>query len=90
MPPKPDSSKAGEQDNDVFFSEGKSGPPMLDDLTGEHRRKYDQVMAGLVAELIKHFTWTRSGGIKCTDTLESALDGVDLSVLSEERSQVLQ
>ena len=41
MPPKQASSKAGEQDNDVFLPEGKSDPPTLDDLTGEHRRKYD-------------------------------------------------
>ena len=89
MPPKPASSKAGEQDNDAFLPEEKFGPPTLEDLTGEHRRKYDQVMVGLAEELIKHFTWTRSGGIKCTGTLESTLDGVDLSVPSEERSQAL-
>ena len=62
MPPKPASSKAVEQGNDAFHPEGKSSPPMLDDLTGEHRRKYDQVMEGLAVELFKRFTWTRSGG----------------------------
>ena len=86
MPSKLASSKAGEQDNDAFLPEGKSGPPTLDDLTGEHRRKYDQVMAGLTEEVLKYFMWTRSGGIKCTGTLESTLDGVDLSVPSEEHS----
>ena len=90
MPNKMFTSKSGEQDNEAFVPEGKTGPLMLEDLPPEHRQKYDQVMVDLAEEVLKHFTWTCSGGIKCTGTLESALDGIGLSVPSEERSQALR
>ena len=90
MPHKPSTSKAGEQDNNTFLLEGKTGPPTLDDLNPEHKRKYDQVMADLAEEVLKHFTWTRSGGIKCVGDPESSLHGIDLSVPLEERSQALR
>ena len=86
MPNKTFASKSGEQDNEAFFPEGKTGPPMLEDLPPEHRQKYEQVMADLVEEVLKHFTWTRFGGIRCVGEPESALHGIDLSVPSEERS----
>jgi hypothetical protein len=41
MPLKPSTSKAGEQDSDTFLPEGKTGPLTLEDLTPEHRQKYD-------------------------------------------------
>ena len=47
-------------------------------------------MADLAEEVLKHFTWTRSGGIKCVGDPESAFHGVDLSVPSEGCSQALQ
>jgi hypothetical protein len=47
-------------------------------------------LADLAEEVLKHFTWTRSGGIKCIGDPESALHGVDLSVPLEERSQALR
>ena len=90
MPNKMFMSKSGDQDNEAFVPEGKTGPPMLEDLPPEHRQKYDQVMVDLAEEVLKHFTWTCSRGIKCTGTPESALDGIGLSVPSEERSQALR
>ena len=90
MPNKMFASKSGEQDNEAFVPEGKTGPPMLEDLPPEHRQKYDQVMADLADEVLKHFTWTRFGGIKCIGEPESALHGIDLSVHSEEHSQALR
>ena len=90
MPQKPSTSKDGEQDDNNFLPEGKSGPPMLDDLTAEHKRKNDQVMADLGKEFLKQYTWTRNGGIRYIGDPESALSGVDLSVPSEERNQALR
>ena len=46
-------SKGGEQDDNSFLPEGKSGQPTLDDLTAEHKRKYNQVMADLGKEVLK-------------------------------------
>ena len=47
-------------------------------------------MADLAEEVLKHFTWTRSGGIRCIGEPELALHGIDLSVPSEECSQALR
>ncbi|KAG2622111.1 hypothetical protein PVAP13_3NG283882 [Panicum virgatum] len=63
---------------------------MLDDLTAEHKRKYDQVMADLGKEVLKQYTWTRNGGIRYISDPESPLSRIDLTVPSEERSQALR
>ena len=90
MPQKPSTSRGGKQDDNDFIPEGKSSPPMLDDLTAEHKRKYDQVMVDLGKEVLKQYTWTHNGGIRYIGDPESAISGIDLSVPSEERSQALR
>jgi len=62
----------------------------MEDLTPEHKRKFDQVMEDLAKEVLDHFVWTRNGGARLVGDPESALSGIDLSVPSEERSQALR
>jgi hypothetical protein len=63
---------------------------MLDDLTAEHKRKYNQVMADLGKEVLKQYMWTGNVEIRYIGDPESALSGIDLSVPLEERSQALR
>ena len=85
MPPKLPGSKADKEDKEAFVPKRRSGPPMLEDLKGKHRWRYDQVMVDLAERVLKNYTWTRTGGIKLVGDPESALRGMDLSVPSEER-----
>jgi len=47
-------------------------------------------LADLGKEILKRFTWTRNGGVRCIGTAECSLDGIDISVPSEERSRALR
>ncbi|KAK1609942.1 hypothetical protein QYE76_033615 [Lolium multiflorum] len=59
-------------------------PVTYGDLTGELKKKYDEIKSALEADLIGSFHRTRSHGIRWKGfTPEGALDGVDLSTPSE-------
>ncbi|KAK1686874.1 hypothetical protein QYE76_047722 [Lolium multiflorum] len=66
-------------------------PVMYEDLTEELKKKHDEVKAILEADLIGSFQRTRSHGIRWKGfSPEGALDGVDLSAPSEERTRSLR
>ncbi|KAK1608936.1 hypothetical protein QYE76_032609 [Lolium multiflorum] len=66
-------------------------PVTYGDLTGELKKKYDEIKSALEADLIGSFHRTRSHGIRWKGfTPEGALDGVDLSTPSEERTRSLR
>ncbi|KAK1605097.1 hypothetical protein QYE76_028770 [Lolium multiflorum] len=66
-------------------------PVTYEDLTEELKKKYDEVKAILEADLIGSFQRTRSHGIRWKGfSPEGALDGVDLSTPSEERTRSLR
>ncbi|KAK1680724.1 hypothetical protein QYE76_041572 [Lolium multiflorum] len=66
-------------------------PVTYEELSGELKKKYDEVKAALEADLIGSFHRTRSHGIRWKGfTPEGALDGVDLSTPSEERTRSLR
>ena len=57
----------------------------------EHKKKYDEIKALLEADLIGSFERTRNHGIRWKGfSPEGALDNVDLSVPSEERTRALR
>ncbi|KAK1648716.1 hypothetical protein QYE76_066521 [Lolium multiflorum] len=62
-----------------------------EDLPAEHKKKYDDLKAILEADLIGAFEKTRSHGIKFKGFQpEGALEGLDLSLPSEERTRALR
>ncbi|KAK1699169.1 hypothetical protein QYE76_015866 [Lolium multiflorum] len=62
-----------------------------EDLPAEHKRKYDELKAIVEAELIGSFEKTRSHGIRFKGfTPQGVLDGLDLSLPSEERTRALR
>ncbi|KAK1604237.1 hypothetical protein QYE76_027910 [Lolium multiflorum] len=66
-------------------------PVKYEDLTEELKKKHDEIKAVLEADLIGSFHRTRSHGIRWKGfTPEGALDGVDLSTPSEERTRSLR
>ncbi|KAK1617111.1 hypothetical protein QYE76_022628 [Lolium multiflorum] len=73
-------------------SEMADGTPVTyEDLTDELKKKYDEVKAILEADLIGSFHRTRSHGIRWKGfSPNGALDGIDLSAPSEERTRSLR
>ena len=66
-------------------------PITYEELPPEHKKKYDEIKALLEADLIGSFERTRNHGIKWKGfSPEGALDNVDLSVPSEERTRALR
>ncbi|KAK1694451.1 hypothetical protein QYE76_011148 [Lolium multiflorum] len=66
-------------------------PVTYEELNGELKKKYDEVKAFLEADLIGSFHRTRSHGIRWKGfSPDGALDGVDLSTPSEERTRSLR
>ena len=66
-------------------------PVTYEELTLEHKQKYDEAKAQFEADLIGSFQRTRNHGIRWKGfSLEGALDNVDLSVPSEERTRALR
>ncbi|KAK1609842.1 hypothetical protein QYE76_033515 [Lolium multiflorum] len=66
-------------------------PVKYEDLPPEHKKKYDDLKAILEAELIGAFEKTHSHGIKFKGFQpEGALDGLDLSLPSDERTRALR
>jgi hypothetical protein len=69
----------------------KRDPVTYEELTPEHKQKFDEIKALFEANLIGSFERTRHHGIKWKRfSPEGALDGVDLSLPSEERTRALR
>ena len=66
-------------------------PGTYEELTLEHKQKYDEAKAQFEADLIGSFEWTHNHGVRWKGfSPEGALDNVDLSVPSEERTRALR
>ena len=66
-------------------------PVTYEELSPEHKKKYGEIKALLEADLIGSFERTRNHGIRWKGfSPEGALDNVDLSVPSEERTRALR
>jgi hypothetical protein len=66
-------------------------PVTYEDLTEEHKKKYDEIKALFEADLIGSFERTRTHDIRWKGfSAEGALDEVDLSTSSEERTRALR
>ena len=66
-------------------------PVTYEELSPEHKKNYDEIKALLEADLIGSFERTRNHGIRWKGfSPEGALDNVDLSVPSEERTRALR
>ncbi|KAK1651459.1 hypothetical protein QYE76_069264 [Lolium multiflorum] len=62
-----------------------------EDLPPDHKKKYDELKAIVEAELIGSFEKTRSHGIRFKGfTPQGVLDGLDLSLPSDERTRALR
>jgi hypothetical protein len=62
-----------------------------EELTPEHKQKFDEIKALFEANLIESFERTHNHGIRWKGfSPEGALDGVDLSLPSEERTRALR
>jgi hypothetical protein len=69
----------------------KGDPVTYEELTPKHKQKFDEIKALFEADLIGSFERTRHHGIRWKWFLpEGALDGVDLSLLLEERTRALR
>jgi hypothetical protein len=67
------------------------GPSTYEELTPEHKQKFDEIKALFEADLIGSFERTRHQGIRWKGfSSEGALDGVDLSLPSKERTRALR
>ena len=68
-----------------------TNPITYEELTPEHKQKYDEVKAQFEADLIGSFERTRNHGIRWKGfSPKDALDNVDLSVLSKECTRALR
>jgi hypothetical protein len=68
----------------------KGDPVTYEELTPEHKQKFDEIKALFEADLIRTFKRTHHHDIKWKGfSPEGALDGVDLSLLSEECTRAL-
>jgi hypothetical protein len=68
----------------------KGDPVTYEELTPEHKKEFDEIKALFEADLIWSFERKSHHGIRWKGfSPEGALDGVDLSLPSEERMRVL-
>jgi hypothetical protein len=66
-------------------------PITYEELPAEHKQRYDEIKAQFEADLIGSFERTRHHGVKWKGfSPEGALDGVDLSTPSEDRTRALR
>jgi hypothetical protein len=66
-------------------------PITYEELSDEHKQKYNEIKAAFEADLIGSFERTRHHGIRWKGfSSEGALDEVDLSTLAEERTGSLR
>jgi hypothetical protein len=69
----------------------KGDPVTYEELTPEHKQNFDEIKALFEADLIGSFERTRHHGIRWKGfSPEGALDGVDLSLPSKERTRALR
>jgi hypothetical protein len=69
----------------------RDDPITYEELSAEHKQRYDEIKAQFQADLISSFERTRSHGVKWRGfSPEGALDGVDLSTPSEDRTRALR
>jgi hypothetical protein len=69
----------------------KGDPVTYKELTPEHKQKFDEIKALFEADLIGSFERTHHHGIRWKEfSPKSSLDGVDLSLPSEERTRALR
>jgi hypothetical protein len=69
----------------------KGGPVTYEELTPEHKQKFDEIKALFETDLIGSFERTRHHGIKWKGfSPKGALNGVDLSLPSEKRTRALR
>jgi hypothetical protein len=69
----------------------KGDPVTYEELTSEHKQKFDEIKALFEADLIGSFERTRHHSIRWKGfSPEGTLDGVDLSLPSEERTRALR
>jgi hypothetical protein len=69
----------------------KGDPVMYEELTPEHKQKFDEIKALFEVDLIGSFERSRHHGIRWKGfSPEGSLDGVDLSLPSEERTRALR
>jgi hypothetical protein len=68
----------------------KENSVTYEELSAKHKQKYDEIKALFEADLIGSFEWTHHHGIRWKGfSPEGALDEVDLSTSSEERTKAL-
>jgi hypothetical protein len=68
----------------------REDPIMYEELSAEHKQKYDEIKALFEADLIGSFERTRHHGMRWKGfSPEGALNEVDLSTSSEERTRAL-
>jgi hypothetical protein len=66
-------------------------PITYEELPAKHKQKYDEIKALFEADLISSFEETRHHGVRWKGfSPEGALDGVDLSTPSENRTRALR
>jgi hypothetical protein len=69
----------------------KENPITYEELSAENKQKYDEIKALFEADLIGSFERTHLHGIRWKGfSPEGALDDVDLSVPSEDRTKALR
>jgi hypothetical protein len=69
----------------------KGDPITYEELTPEHKQKFNEIKALFEADLIGSFERTRHHGIKWKGfSPKGALDGVDISLSPEERTRALR
>jgi hypothetical protein len=66
-------------------------PITYEELSAEHKQRYDEIKVQFKADLIGSFERTRHHGVRWKGfSPEGALDGVDLSTPSEDRTRALR
>jgi hypothetical protein len=69
----------------------KGDPITYEEMTPEHKQKFDEIKALFEADLIRSFERTRHHDIRWKGFLpKGTLDGMDLSLLSKERTRALR
>jgi hypothetical protein len=69
----------------------RDDPITYEELSAEHKQRYDEIKTQFEADLSSSFERTRNHGVRWKGfSPEGALDGVDLSVPSEERTRALR
>jgi hypothetical protein len=69
----------------------RENPITYEELPAEHKQKYDEIKALFEADLIGSFERTRYHGVRWKGfSPEGALDDVDLSTPSEDRTRALR